>query len=116
MRSTNKVASRARRKRIIKMAKGYFLARKNVLRQAKPAVARALMYATRDRKQKKRQFRRLWILRMNAFLKMHGVGYSKFIGVLKKENIQLNRKVLADLAFSEPAVFEALLKELKLAV
>ena len=115
MRSRNAVASRARRKRILGLAKGYFLLRKNVVRQAKPAVARALMYATRDRKQRKRQFRRLWIQRINAFVTSFGCSYSKFINVLKVNNIELNRKVLADLAVSEPATFEAILKELNLA-
>lgn len=114
MRSRNAVASRARRKRVLGLAKGYFLQRKNVYRQAKPSVARALMYATRDRKQRKRQFRRLWIQRINAFTRMFDVSYSKLIHAMKENEVLLNRKVLADLAVSEPAVFEAVLKELNL--
>ncbi len=114
MRARNNVASKARRKRIIGLAKGYFLLRKNVLRQAKPSVARALMYATRDRKQRKRQFRRLWITRVNAFVRQFDVSYSKFINVLKINDVAINRKVFADLAVSEPATFEAILKELNL--
>ena len=114
MRARNNVASRARRKRILGLAKGYFLLRKNVIRQAKPSVDRALMYATRDRKQRKRQFRRLWITRVNAFVRQYGVSYSRFINAISTNDVKLNRKVFADLAVSEPATFEAILKELNL--
>ena len=110
-RSTNSVASRARRKRILKSAKGYFGARKNVYTVAKNAVEKALQYAYRDRRNKKRAFRRLWIARINAGARMHGTTYSKLIHNLKQNNIDLNRKVLADLAMNHPAEFEAVVKK-----
>ena len=114
MRVTNGAATRKRRKKILKLAKGYYQRRKNVFREAKPTVMRALRYATRDRKVRKREFRRLWILRLNAFLRGYGISYSRFIDTLKKNNVELNRKVLADLAVSEPQALEAVLKELNL--
>ena len=110
-RSTNSVASRARRKRILKSAKGYFGARKNVYTVAKNAVEKALQYAYRDRRNKKRAFRRLWIARINAGARMHGTTYSRLIHNLKQNNIDLNRKVLADLAMNHPAEFEAVVKK-----
>ena len=97
-RSINSVASKARRKKILKQAKGYFGRRKNVYTVAKNAVEKALSYAYRDRKVKKRKFRELWIQRINAGAREHGISYSEFMGLLKKNNIDLNRKVLADLA------------------
>lgn len=110
-RSTNAVASRKRRKKILKMAKGYFGARKNVYTVAKNAVEKALQYAYRDRKNKKRAFRRLWIARINAGARMHGTTYSRLIHGLKENNIDLNRKVLADLAMNHPKAFEEVVKK-----
>jgi large subunit ribosomal protein L20 len=110
-RSVNAVASRQRRKKILKMAKGYFGARSKVYTVAKNAVEKALKYAYRDRKNKKRVFRRLWIARINAGARMHGTTYSRLIHGLKENNIELNRKVLADLAMNHPAAFEAIVKK-----
>jgi len=112
-RSVNAVASRARRKKIIKQAKGYFGRRKNVYTVAKNAVEKAMLYAYRDRRQKKRNFRSLWIARINAGARMHGMSYSKFMGAVKKADISLNRKVLADLAMNHPEAFEAIVKKVK---
>ncbi len=99
-RSVNAVASRARRKKIIKAAKGYWGRRKNVWTVAKGAVEKGLTYAYRDRRVKKREFRKLWILRINAGAREHGMSYSQFMGALKNANIDLNRKFLSDLARS----------------
>ncbi len=107
-RSVNHVASRARRKKVMKHAKGYFGARKNVWTVAKNAVDRAMQYNYRDRKTKKRNFRRLWIARINAGVRQYGLSYSKFMGQLKANNIELNRKVLADLAMNHPEAFKAI--------
>ncbi|MGB3776677.1 MAG: 50S ribosomal protein L20 [Leeuwenhoekiella sp.] len=112
-RSVNAVASRARRKKIIKQAKGYFGRRKNVYTVAKNAVEKAMLYAYRDRRQKKRNFRSLWIARINAGARLHGMSYSKFMGAVKKADISLNRKVLADLAMNHPEAFEAIVKKVK---
>ena len=112
-RSVNSVAARARRKKIIKQAKGYFGARKNVWTVAKNAVEKGLTYAYRDRKNKKRSFRALWIQRINAGTRMHGLSYSEFMGKLHKKGIELNRKVLADLAMNNPKAFEAVVKAVK---
>jgi len=112
-RSVNNVASRARRKRVMEMAKGYFGRRKNVWTVAKNAVEKGLVYAYRDRKAKKRDFRALWIARINAGARLHGMSYSEFMGKIKKAGIDLNRKVLADLAMNHPAAFEAVAKKLK---
>ncbi|MAV80078.1 MAG: 50S ribosomal protein L20, partial [Flavobacteriaceae bacterium] len=101
-RSVNSVASRARRKKIIKLAKGYFGRRKNVWTVAKNAVEKAMIYAYRDRRTKKRNFRSLWITRINAGARQHGMSYSQFMGKVKSKNIELNRKVLADLAMNNP--------------
>ncbi len=105
-RSVNAVASRRRRKKILKAAKGYFGARKNVYTVAKNAVEKAMKYSYRDRRNKKRAFRRLWIARINAGARMHGLTYSRLIHALKESNIDLNRKVLADLAMNHPDVFK----------
>jgi large subunit ribosomal protein L20 len=105
-RSVNAVASRRRRKKILKAAKGYFGARKNVYTVAKNAVDKAMKYSYRDRRNKKRAFRRLWIARINAGARMHGLTYSRLIHALKESNIDLNRKVLADLAMNHPDVFK----------
>ncbi len=112
-RSVNHVASKARRKKILKVAKGYWGRRKNVWTVAKNAVEKGWTYAYRDRKAKKRDFRKLWIQRINAGARMHGMSYSKFMGNLKKSNIDLNRKVLADLAMNHPEAFEAVVKKIK---
>ena len=112
-RSTNAVASRARRKKIMKLAKGYYGRRKNVWTIAKNAVEKGLTYAYRDRRAKKRNFRSLWIVRINAAARMHGMSYSQFMGKLKKSNIELNRKVLADLAVHHPDAFKAVVEKVK---
>ncbi len=105
-RSKNKVAARARRKKILKKTKGYWGARKNVWTIAKNAYEKGQTYAYRDRKNKKRTFRALWIQRINAAVRAEGMSYSEFMGKLKDANIDLNRKVLADLAMNEPAAFK----------
>ena len=106
-RSVNAVASRKRRKKILKMAKGYFGARSKVYTVAKNAVEKALLYAYRDRKNKKRVFRSLWIARINAAARMNVTTYSRLIHGLKENNVDLNRKVLADLAMNHPDAFKA---------
>jgi large subunit ribosomal protein L20 len=112
-RSVNNVASRAKRKRIMKLAKGYFGRRKNVWTVAKNAVEKGLVYAFRDRKQKKREYRALWITRINAGVRTHGLSYSQFMGKLKKAGIDLNRKVLADLALNHREAFDAVVNKVK---
>jgi large subunit ribosomal protein L20 len=112
-RSVNNVASRERRKRILKLAKGFFGRKKNVWTVAKNAVEKGLVYAYRDRKQKKREFRAIWIQRINAGVRPHGLSYSAFIGKLKKSGIDLNRKVLADLAMNHPETFDAVVNKVK---
>lgn len=112
-RSVNSVASRARRKKILKQAKGYFGRRKNVWTVAKNAVEKAMLYAYRDRRIKKRSFRALWIARINAGARQHGMSYSQFIGKVKANNINLNRKVLADLAMNNPEAFKAIVDKIK---
>ena len=112
-RSVNNVASRAKRKRILKLAKGFFGRKKNVWTVAKNAIEKGLVYAYRDRKQKKREFRGIWIARINAGARLHGLSYSEFMGKLKKAEVDLNRKVLADLAMNHPAAFEAVVNKIK---
>ena len=112
-RSVNAVARRARRKKIMKQAKGYFGRRKNVWTVAKNAVEKALVYAYRDRRNKKRTFRALWNVRINAGVRPYGLSYSKFMGALKANNIELNRKVLADLALNHPEAFKAIVEKVK---
>ena len=112
-RSVNSVAKRARRKKILKLAKGYFGRRKNVWTVAKNAVDKAMLYAYRDRRNKKRTFRALWIMRINAAARQHGMSYSQFMGKLKANNIDLNRKVLADLAMNDTKAFEAVIENIK---
>ena len=112
-RSVNTVAARARRKRVMKAAKGYWGRRSNVWTVAKNAVEKGLTYAYRDRKVKKRDFRKLWIQRINAGARLEGMSYSVFMGKIKKANIDLNRKVLADLAMNHPDAFKAVVKKLK---
>ena len=111
-RSVNSVASRAKRKRVLKLAKGFFGRKKNVWTVAKNAVEKGLVYAYRDRKAKKREFRSLWIQRINAGARLHGMSYSEFMGKVNKAGLELNRKVLADLAANQPAAFEAIVKKL----
>ena len=112
-RSVNSVASRNRRKKILKAAKGYFGRRKNVYTVAKNAVEKAMTYAYRDRKNNKRNFRSLWIMRINAGARLHGMSYSQFMGKVKANNIELNRKVLADLAMNNPEAFKAIVEKVK---
>ena len=113
MRSVNHVASRARRKKILKLAKGFYGRRKNVWTVAKNAVEKALVYAYRDRKAKKRDFRSLWIQRINAGARQYGLSYSAFMGAVNKSGIELNRKVLADLAMNHPEAFKAVVDQVK---
>ena len=112
-RSVNSVASRKRRKKILKLAKGYFGARSNVYTVAKNAVEKGLQYAYRDRKNKKRAFRSLWITRINAAARQHGMSYSRLMHLLSEKNIGLNRKVLADLAMNHPDSFKAIVDTVK---
>ena len=112
-RSVNSVASRARRKKILKQAKGYFGRRKNVYTVAKNAVEKGLQYAYRDRKNKKRTFRQLWIARINAGVREHGMSYSTFMHALSQKGIELNRKTLADLAMNHPEQFKAVVDSVK---
>ena len=106
-RSVNHVASRARRKNLMKLAKGYFGRRKNVWTVAKNAVEKGLVYDYSGRKQKKRNFRSLWITRINAGVRQYGMSYSQFMGAVHKSGVELNRKVLADLAMNHPEAFKA---------
>ena len=112
-RSVNVVAARKRRKKIMKATRGYFGRRSNVWTVAKNAYDKGLQYAYRDRKNKKRNFRRLWIQRINAGVRLYDLSYSKFMGAIHKEGIELNRKVLADLAMNHPKAFEAVVKAVK---
>lgn len=112
-RSVNAVASRARRKKILKAAKGFWGRKKNVFTVAKNAVEKGMQYAYRDRKAKKREFRALWIQRINAGAREFDMSYSQFMGALKKSNIELNRKVLADLAMNHPDAFKAIVQKVK---
>lgn len=112
-RSVNHVAARARRKKVLKLAKGNYGSRKNVWTVAKNTVEKGLQYAYRDRKTKKRNFRGLWIQRINAAARIHGMSYSQFMGKIHASNVDLNRKVLADLAMNNPAAFEAILNSVK---
>lgn len=112
-RSVNSVASRHRRKKILKLAKGYFGARRNVWTVAKNAVEKALVYAYRDRKQKKRDFRALWIQRINAGARLHGMSYSQLMGAIHKAGLTLDRKVLADLAMNHPAAFQQVVEQVR---
>jgi large subunit ribosomal protein L20 len=112
-RSVNNVASKARRKKVMQMAKGYFGRRKNVWTVAKNAVEKGLQYAYRDRRNKKRNFRALWITRINAGARNNGLSYSQLIGKLHSADIELNRKVLADLAMNHPEAFKAIVEKVK---
>ena len=112
-RSVNAVASRAKRKRILKLAKGYWGRRKNVWTVSKNAVEKGLTYAYRDRKAKKREFRKLWIQRINAGARENGMSYSQLMGKIGQSGIELNRKVLADLAMNHPKAFKAVVDKVK---
>ncbi|MBR1713068.1 MAG: 50S ribosomal protein L20 [Alloprevotella sp.] len=112
-RSVNHVASRAKRKRILKLTRGYYGARKNVWTVAKNTWEKGLTYAFRDRRNKKRNFRALWIQRINAAARLEGVSYSQLMGGLHKAGIEINRKVLADLAVNNPQAFKAIVAKVK---
>ena len=112
-RSVNHVASRARRPKILNQTKGYWGARKNVFTIAKNILEKGLTYAYRDRKTKKRNFRGLWIQRINAGVRQYGMSYSEFMGKIHAKNIQINRKVLADLAMNNPEAFKAICDAVK---
>ncbi|MCH5179477.1 MAG: 50S ribosomal protein L20 [Prevotellaceae bacterium] len=112
-RSVNHVASRARRKKILKLTRGYYGARKNVWTVAKNTWEKGLTYAFADRRKKKRNFRALWIQRINAAARMEGISYSQLVGGLHKADIQINRKVLADLAVNNPEAFKAIVAKVK---
>ncbi|MCY3884324.1 MAG: 50S ribosomal protein L20 [Gammaproteobacteria bacterium] len=112
-RAKNSVASRARRKKVLKQARGYYGARSRTFKVAKQAVIKAGQYAYRDRRQRKRQFRSLWIMRINAAARQNGITYSRFMNGLKKASINIDRKVLADLAINESAAFAQLVSEAK---
>lgn len=113
-RATNHVVSRKRRKRILKAARGYRGARSKLFRTAKESVNRGLSYAYRDRRRRKRDFRALWIVRINAAARMYGLSYSQLMYGLKKAGVEADRKILADLAVSDPAAFSALVEQAKL--
>jgi large subunit ribosomal protein L20 len=112
-RSVNHVASRARRKKILKLTRGYFGARKNVWTVAKNTWEKGLTYAYRDRKTKKRNFRALWIQRINAAARLEGLSYSQLMGALHKAGIEINRKTLANLALNNPDAFKAVVEKVK---
>jgi len=112
-RATHSVASRARRRKVLKQTKGYFGRRSNVYTVAKNALEKAQQYSYRDRRNKKRNFRALWIQRINAAVRNYDLSYSEFMGLIAKKNIALNRKVLADLAMNHPKAFEAVVKKVK---
>ena len=112
-RSVNHVASRARRKKILKLTRGYYGARKNVWTVAKNTWEKGLTYAFRDRRNKKRNFRALWIQRINAAARLEGFSYSQLMGALHKSGIEINRKVLADLAVNNPQAFKAIVEKVK---
>ena len=112
-RSVNNVASKAKRTRILKITKGYYGARKNVWTVAKNTWEKGLTYAYRDRRNKKRTFRALWIQRINAAARLDGMSYSQLMGALHKAGIEINRKVLADLAVNNPEAFKAIVAKVK---
>ena len=112
-RSVNHVASKAKRKRILKLTRGYYGARKNVWTVAKNTWEKGLTYAYRDRRNKKRNFRALWIQRINAAARLEGLSYSQLMGALHKAGIEINRKVLADLAMNNPEAFKAIVDKVK---
>ncbi len=105
--------TRRRRKKILKRAKGYYSSKSRLFRIAKQAIDRSLVYAYRDRRARKREFRALWIIRINAALRVLGLTYSQFMSRLKKANIALNRKTLADIAYNDPSAFSQLVEKVK---
>lgn len=115
MRTKNRVASRERRRRILRLTKGYWGRKKNVFRHAHNQLQKGWVYAYIHRKRKKRDFRRLWIVRIGAAVRAHGLSYSQFIHKLKKAGLALNRKMLADLAVTQPSAFAALVEKVKAA-
>nr|WP_201767791.1 50S ribosomal protein L20 [Lebetimonas sp. JS170] len=116
MRVKTGTVRRKRHKKILKMAKGFYSGRRKHFRKAKEQIERSLVYAFRDRKQKKRDFRKLWIVRINAACRLNGISYSRFINGLKKAGIELDRKILADLAMNEPETFAAVAQKAKVAL
>lgn len=112
-RAKNSVASRRRRKKVLKQARGYFGARGRLFRTAREAVNRAQAYAYRDRRNRKREFRRLWIARINAAARLHGLSYSQLMNGLSRADIAVNRKILADLAVRDPGAFASVVEEAK---
>jgi large subunit ribosomal protein L20 len=116
MRVKTGTVRRRRHKKILKMAKGFYSGRRKHFRKAKEQVERSLVYAFRDRKQKKRDFRKLWIVRINAACRLNDISYSRFINGLKKAGIELDRKILADLAMNEPETFAKIVEQAKAAL
>ena len=110
------VTTRARHKKVLKLARGFFSGRRKHFRKAKEQLERSLYYAFRDRKQKKREFRKLWIVRINAACRLNGISYSRFINGLLKANIELDRKILANLAMNEPETFKQIVEKAKAAL
>ncbi len=110
------IVRRRRHKKILKMARGFYSARRKHFRKAKEQLERSLVYAFRDRKQKKRDFRRLWITRINAACRLNNISYSRFINALNKANIELDRKILADMAMNDPEAFAVVVKQAKAAL
>ena len=110
------VVRRRRHKKILKLAKGFYSGRRKHFRKAKEQLERSLVYAYRDRRNKKRDFRRLWIVRINAACRLNGMSYSRFINALDKANIQLDRKILADMAMNDPEAFATVVKQAKAAL
>lgn len=113
MRVKGGVASRRRRKRLLKLSKGYWGRRKNLIRRAKETILRALAYAYRDRRRRKRDFRRLWIVRINAAVRPFGLSYSEFMGALRKSGVELDRKTLAEMAVRDAESFKAVVETVK---
>ena len=112
-RSRNTVNSRKRRKKILKSAKGYWGGKSRLVKTAKESVERAMLYSYRDRRVRKREFRKLWITRINAAVRPHGLNYSRFVHLLQQSNITLNRKILADLAVSDPKAFSSIVESVQ---
>ncbi len=116
MRVKTGVVRRRRHKKILKLAKGFYSGRRKHFRKAKEQIERSLVYAYRDRRNKKRDFRRLWITRINAACRLNDISYSRFINALNKANIELDRKILADMAMNEPEAFTTVVKQAKAAL
>ncbi|MBL0687393.1 MAG: 50S ribosomal protein L20 [Sulfurospirillum sp.] len=116
MRVKTGIVRRKRHKKILKLAKGFYSGRRKHFRKAKEQIERSLVYAYRDRRNKKRDFRRLWITRINAACRLNGISYSRFINALNKANIELDRKILADMAMNDPEAFALVVKQAKTAL